>query len=74
MIDAKVKVHCTDKDQYVDAHVLNYKPQKLLEVAVNTVKLSMFYKNNAYVGKMAGLEFTIKESELPKEHKEYRRS
>jgi hypothetical protein len=74
MIDAKVKVHCTDKDQYVDAHVLNYKPQKLLEVAVNTVKLSMFYKNGSFIGKMAGLEFTIKEDTLPKEHKEYRRS
>jgi hypothetical protein len=73
MIDEKVKVHCTDKDRYVDAYVLNYKPQKLLEVAVNTVKLSMFYKNNAYIGKMAGLEFTVKEDDLPKEHKEYRR-
>lgn len=73
MIDKKVKVHCTDKNQTVEAHVLTYKPQKLLEVAINTVKISMFYTNQAYVGKMAGLEFVIKESDLPKEHKEYRR-
>lgn len=73
MIDKKVKVHCTDKNQTVEAHVLTYKPQKLLEVAISTVKISMFYTNQAYVGKMAGLEFVIKESDLPKEHKEYRR-
>jgi hypothetical protein len=73
MIDAKVQVHCTDNGQSVDGYVLNYKPLKLLEVAVNTVKVSMFYKNNAYIGKMAGLEFTVKHDSLPKESKEYQK-
>jgi hypothetical protein len=44
-----------------------------LEVALNTVKLRMTYMNNAYVGSMAGLEFVIKEDQLPKEYKEYQR-
>ena len=73
MIDAKIKIHCTDKGKDVDAHVLNFKEKQFLEVAVNTVKVRMSYMNNAYVGSMAGLEFVIKEDQLPKEKREYRR-
>ena len=70
---SKIMVHCTDKDRDVEAHILNYKPKAFLEVALNTVKLRMQYMNNAYVGSMAGLEFVIKEDQLPREYKEYQR-
>lgn len=70
---SQVKLHCTDKGKYVDAHLLNYKPKAFAEVAINTVKLRMTYMNNAYVGSMAGLEFVMKEDQLPKEFKEYQR-
>jgi hypothetical protein len=70
---SKIKVFCTDKDKFVDADILNYKPKAFLEVALNTVKLRMSYMNNAYVGSMAGLEFVIKEDQLPREYKEYQR-
>ena len=70
---SKIKVFCTDKDKFVDADILNYKPKAFLEVALNTVKVRMSYMNNAYVGNMAGLEFVIKEDQLPREYKEYQR-
>jgi uncharacterized protein involved in propanediol utilization len=70
---SKIKVFCTDKDQYVDADILNHKPKQFLEVALNTVRIRMNYKNNAYVGSMAGLEFVINEDQLPKDYKEYQR-
>ena len=70
---SKVKLYCTDKERYVDADILNHKPKAFLEVALNTVKLRMTYMNNAYVGSMAGLEFILKESELPREYKEFQR-
>ncbi len=70
---SKIKVFCTDKDKFVDADILNYKSKAFLEVALNTVKVRMSYMNNAYVGSMAGLEFVIKEDQLPREYKEYQR-
>jgi hypothetical protein len=70
---SKVKLHCTDKGKDVDADILNHKSKAFLEVAINTVKLRMIYMNNAYVGSMAGLEFVIKEDQLPREFKEYQR-
>ncbi len=68
-----VKLHCTDKGKDVEGHLLNYKPKAFAEVAINTVKLRMTYMNNAYVGSMAGLEFIMKEDQLPKEFKGYQR-
>lgn len=75
MIDAKVKIHCTDNGKDVEAHVLNYKPQAFLEVAFQTVKLRMVYKENTRVffGTLMGREFVIKEDSLPTERKEYQR-
>jgi hypothetical protein len=70
---SKIMLHCTDKGRDVEAHILNHKPKQFLEVALNTVKLRMTYMNNAYVGSMAGLEFVIKEDQLPREYKEYQR-
>jgi hypothetical protein len=73
MSSDKIWLHCTDKGVKVEAYVLNHKPKMFLEAAVNTVKLRMTYMNKAYVGSMAGLEFVIREEELPKYSSEYTR-
>lgn len=75
MIDAKVKVHCTDAGKDFDMHVLGYKPKSFLEVAFQTLKIRLAYKENtkAFVGSLGGREFVIRESDLPKEYKEYQR-
>ena len=75
MIDAKVKIHCTDNGKDVDAHILNYKPRAFLEVAFQTLKIRMVYKENtkAFVGSLGGREFVIREEALPGERKEYKR-
>lgn len=76
MIDAKVKIHCTDNGKDVEVHILNYKPRAFLEVAFQTVKLRMIYKENTRVffGSLMGREFVIKEDSLPQENrKEYQR-
>lgn len=75
MIDAKVKIHCTDNGKDIEAHVLSYKPRAYLEVAFQTVKLRMVYKENTRVffGNLMGREFVIKEDSLPQERKEFQR-
>lgn len=75
MIDTKVKIHCTDNGKDVEAHILNYKPRAFLEVAFQTVKLRMVYKENTKVffGNLMGREFVIKEDSLPIERKEFNR-
>lgn len=75
MIDAKVKVHCTDAGKDFDMHVLSYKPKTFLEVAFQTLKIRMAYmeRTQAFVGSVGGREFVIRESALPKEYKEFRR-
>ena len=73
MIDAQVKVHCTDAGKDFDMHVLGYKPKAFLEVAFQTLKIRMVYKENtkAFVGSLGGREFVIREDALPKETKGY---
>jgi len=75
MIDAKVRIHCTDNGKVIEAHVLNYRPQLFLEVACQTIKIRMRYKEDTKVffGNLMGREFTIKEDALPQERKEYKR-
>lgn len=76
MIDAKIKIGCTDNGKDFDAHILNYKPKAFLEVAIQTVKLRMIYKENtkAFVGNLMGKEFVVMEMALPKDdHKEFQR-
>lgn len=75
MIDAKVKIHCTDNGKDMEAHVLSYKPRAFLEVAFQTLKIRMTYKadTKAFVGSLSGREFVIKETMLPTERKEYKR-
>ena len=75
MIDQQIKVHCTDAGKEFDMHVLNYKPRAFLEVAFQTLKIRMVYKENtkAFVGSLGGREFVVKESNLPSDRKEYQR-
>jgi hypothetical protein len=75
MIDAKIKIHCTDNGKDIEAHVLNYKPKALLEVAFQTVKLKLVYKENTQVffGSLGGREFVVREDALPVPRKEFRR-
>ena len=61
-------LHCTDKGVDVEADVLTIKKQKFLEVAINTVKVKLSYTNKKYVGSMAGLEFVIREENIPEEY------
>lgn len=69
----KIRLHCTDNDQYVDAYILARRDKSFIEVAVNTVKVHLAYrkgKNNnpgMYVGAMAGMEFVIPETAVPEE-------
>ena len=64
----KVMLHCTDKGVDVEADVLTIKKQKFLEVAISTVKVKLSYTNKKYVGSMAGLEFVIREENIPEEY------
>jgi hypothetical protein len=76
MIDAKIKVHCTDAGKDFDMHVLGYKPRAFLEVAFQTIKLRLAYieRTKAFVGSMGGREFVVREADLPQENrKEYQR-
>jgi hypothetical protein len=70
---SKIKVYCTDKEKFVDADILNVKEKQFVEVAMNTVKVRLNYNKNDYVGSMAGLEFVLKEDQLPKDFREYSR-
>ena len=67
----KIMLHCTDKAVNVEADMLNHKKDVFLEVAVNTVKIRMSYMKQpkAYVGSMAGLEFVVREDNVPTEHR-----
>jgi hypothetical protein len=70
---SKIKVYCTDKDKFVDADVLNIREGQFVEIALNTVKIRLNYNKNDYVGSMAGLEFVLKEDQLPRNYREYTR-
>lgn len=76
MIDAKIKVHCTDAGKDFDMHVLGYKSKAFLEVAFQTIKLRLTYmeRTKAFVGSLGGREFVVREDSLPTEQrKEYQR-
>ena len=73
-----VTLHCTDKDQNVEAEIVNHRPEVFLEVVINSaIKMSMQYNkaNTVYVGSAAGLEFTVKQDQVPEQPtaKEFKR-
>ena len=69
----EIKITCTDNGKSVIGYILNFRPKDHLEVSLNTVKIYLQYKKGTYVGSMSGMEFTVEESLLPKEHQEYQR-
>ena len=75
MIDAEIKVHCTDAGKDFDMHVLGYKPKAFLEVAFQTLKIRLAYmeRTKAFVGSLGGREFVVRENDLPQERKEFHR-
>jgi gamma-glutamyl-gamma-aminobutyrate hydrolase PuuD len=67
----KIDLHCTDKNQYIEAEILNIRESSYLEAVIqNSIKLHMQYnsKHKTYIGSMGGLEFTIKEDNIPNQH------
>ncbi|MDA9642543.1 hypothetical protein N9S84_00450 [Nitrosomonadales bacterium] len=69
----EITITCTDNGKSVIGYILDYRPKNHLEVSLNTVKIYLQYSNGIYVGSMSGMEFTVEESDLPKEHQEYHR-
>ena len=69
----EIKITCTDNGKSVVGYILDLRPKDYLEVSLNTVKVYLQYKNGIYVGSMSGMEFTVKEESLPKEHKQFQR-
>jgi hypothetical protein len=73
-----VTLHCTDKNQNIEADILNRRDGEFLEVVINqSVKVQLHYNkaNRVYVGSAAGLEFTVKEDQVPEQptFKEFKR-
>ena len=69
----EITITCTDNGKSVVGYILDLRPKAYLEVSLNTVKVYLQYKNGIYVGSMSGMEFTVQEENLPKEHQEYQR-
>ena len=69
----EITVTCTDNGKSVIGYILEYRPKEHLEISLNTVKIYLQYRKGTYVGSMSGMEFTVEESLLPKEHQEYQR-
>lgn len=61
----KCKITCTDKDQVVEAEVMEFRPKQHLTAVLATNKIHMKYNGRLYVGNAAGMEFT---SFGPEEH------
>ena len=73
-----VTLHCTDKNQNIEADILNRRDGEFLEVVINqSIKVQLHYNkaNRVYVGSAAGLEFTVKEDQVPEQptFKEFKR-
>jgi hypothetical protein len=61
----KCKITCTDKDQVVEAEVMEFRPKQNLVVVLAANKIHMKYNGRLYVGNAVGMEFT---SQGPEEH------
>jgi hypothetical protein len=68
MIDAEISVYCTNNGRSVIGHVLTFKEDKYIQIAINTVKVTLNYNTQfkEYVGSMSGLEMIVKNTDLPK--------
>jgi len=61
----KCSITCTDKDQVVEAEVMDFRPKQNLTVVLANNKIHMKYNGRLYVGNAIGMEFT---SQGPQEH------
>ena len=59
-----IKVHCTDKDQTLEADLFGYQREKFIDVVLNTVRVKLVFNGRLYVGSMAGLEFTARDPDV----------
>ena len=73
MIDSEITVLCTNNNRTVVGHILSFKMEKFIQIAINTVKVSLNYNPQAkeYRGIMASLELTVQESDLPRWRNSY---
>jgi len=69
----EITVTCTDNGKSVIGYIFDFRAKGHLEVSLNTVKINLQYRNGVYVGSMSGMEFTVEEADLPKEHQDYQR-
>jgi hypothetical protein len=54
----KCSITCTDKDQVVEAEVMDFRPKQNLTVVLANNKIHMKYNGRLYVGNAIGMEFT----------------
>jgi len=69
----EITVTCTDNGKSVIGYILDFRKKDHLEISLNTVKIHLQFRNGVYVGSMSGMEFTVEEGDLPKEHQEFQR-
>lgn len=63
-MEEKIKIHCTDKDQYIEAEVLSRSDSWISALLPGPNKLNLQkIKANLYVGNLAGYEFVYKDNE-----------
>lgn len=66
--DGKCVLHNTEKEQDVEAEILDFKPQHRIVASIErTAKITLFYNDfhSVYIGNAAGMEFT---TQGPKEY------
>lgn len=73
MIDSEITVLCTNNNRSVMGHILTFKEGKFIQLAINTVKVSLNYnpQSKEYRGIMGGLELTVQDSDLPRWRNSY---
>lgn len=53
----KIKVTCVDKDQIVEAEVMQFKDKEFCNAVIAGNKINMRWNGRLYVGNAIGLEF-----------------
>jgi hypothetical protein len=69
---SEITITCIDSGKDALGHLLSIRQREYIEVAINTVKVRMYFSKGNYVGKMAGLEFHVHEDNLPKQYNDLR--
>jgi predicted transcriptional regulator len=61
----KVKIHCTDKDQWIEADIVNQSQKNIVMAIQKTVRLSFIQhprKPKTWIANKGGYEFVYKET------------